>query len=64
MSEAADAPVEVARVAGQDFGWTGPVFAVPEKQHVGHRADPDSYTRSRNKPYKAKITRQKNGKKA
>jgi hypothetical protein len=46
------------RTPGQDFGWTGPVFPVVPV-HVGHKADSDSYARSRNKTYKRKIEAQK-----
>lgn len=63
VEEAPPEPTPLARMQGQDFGATSPVFSGPAL-HPGHKSDSDSFTRSKNAVYKRKITRQKNRKKA
>ena len=45
---------------GQDFFNIGQTFVTEDR--VGHRADPDAYTRSRKKTYLRKVTRQRKAK--
>jgi hypothetical protein len=42
-----------------NFGTAGRTYPVPDTLHVGHRADPQAYTRSKDKPYKKKIEKQR-----
>lgn len=55
-------PEFIPRTPGQDLGNPHQVFLVPETPHIGHRADADAWTRSKNKVYKRKIAAQKKAK--
>ena len=56
-----EVPAEVViRKPGQEIGNTGQQFI--NHEHVGHRADADAYTRSKNKVYARKIAAQKKAK--
>jgi len=50
----------VSRKPGQDFGNPSHQYLLSDR--VGHKADNDAYTRSKNKPYRRKIAAQKKGK--
>lgn len=51
---------EVRRLPGQDIGYPG--IQQVQSDRVGHKADADSYTRSRNKTYVRKVNAQRSAK--
>jgi len=50
-------PETAVRLPGQSFG--NPVAQFSKPTAAGHKADDDSFSRSKNKVYKRKITKQK-----
>lgn len=61
IPEAPEELTEPALLPGQSIGNLAPP-QTPPSTRVGHRADADAYTRSRNKVYKRKIMAQKKAK--